>query len=259
MDIQYYTHGYDIYACLDRFAFGGIFRISDGETAWEYLEPNSPDENIVHQTIYWTEKADKLSPEEVEALNLPPLPPVPKRKAKKSVDYFLPKKPVPATRYPALRNALRGRIGHRLNGHVLLYECTGESVFGSGIFYLFGGVFLSEEDLVEHVKASREKTKAFFMEKVKGAGKRVRAAAKRALNKHFRDIMTPWKPWRWTGGPGIEIKDDFPTWYHPRKFTLALDGRRLRIPFIEHHFYDYYLVEDIFEGLETLFKEQQDN
>ncbi len=148
-DVQYFRRDNSdtLIACVGTMGFEAMFRLdpTEADPKWEFLVPESPTWDFIHQEIYRAHRADRLDPNELPP-DLPPLPEIPKGPFPKPEDYVLPEVPIHASRYPAVTEFLKARKDETVTVFVVLYEDGYETCCGDGEFHYFENAFLNRED-----------------------------------------------------------------------------------------------------------------
>lgn len=150
MGIKYYKD-FDtdaVYACVGPMAAEALFRLRDplaGDRQWEFLVPDSPAWDSIHQGIYRNPRVEEVRPEAFP-VPLPPLPEIPRGPFPPWKDHFLPKHPVHAARFPSVAAFFAAGKRESVTVFVVLFEDTYETVFGDGEFHYFRKAFLTRED-----------------------------------------------------------------------------------------------------------------
>lgn len=167
LDVEYFQNWdtQNFYACISASGLSGIF-ILVGHAAlnpqWKFLAPGSPDWDAQHQAIYRNPRVDRIPSDHVPS-SLPPLPPVPSGPFPRWRDYFLPKEPLPVTRFPAVANAVRRRTDQMLMVHVVLHEDLYETRLGDGEFHYLRAVFLDADEARRHAAENQNEWARFHL------------------------------------------------------------------------------------------------
>ena len=150
MDVKYYRDidSEAIYACVGPMGMTAIFRLSGPRAQtpnWEFLVPESPIWDSIHQRIYRNSKVEEIVPEQYPD-PLPKLPAIPGGPFPEWREYFLSDKPTPASQYPEIFNYLKKQDPRMIRIFIILYEDRYESLLGDGEFHYFQEVFLTQEE-----------------------------------------------------------------------------------------------------------------
>ena len=154
-----------IYACRGPWGANGMFRLRDPqakEEKWEFLIPNSPAWDRIHQRIYRNPRVEEIKPEEFPT-PLPPLPETPPGPFPEAKDYFLPEKAIQASVYPLLSGFLKGQKDKAAKVFVVLHEDRYETLLGDGEFHDFDRVFFTKEDAERYMDQNRGEWKSFHL------------------------------------------------------------------------------------------------
>jgi len=112
---------------------------------WEILERNSPMWNWFHQCIFRNHRADPVEAERIAAL--PPLPEAFFVGEERPAEYFhTPREPIPASKYPEVRNCIQATGDSSIPIHVVLLEDLYETKLGDGKFHDLHSVWLLESE-----------------------------------------------------------------------------------------------------------------
>jgi len=155
----------DIYACVGPMAVNGLFRLSNplaSDAQWEFLVPNSPTWDFIHQRIYRNCRVEVARPEEFPC-PLPALPEIAPGPFPDWREYFLPEQPIPSSKYPSVKGLLKSRSEERVTVFVVLFEDPYESALGDGEFHYFRGVFLTKADAQHYMDQNRSKGEQFHL------------------------------------------------------------------------------------------------
>jgi hypothetical protein len=148
LDITYFKD-FDadiLYACIGPMGGGGMFRLRDApHAAWEFLVPESPDWDAIHQMIFRNHRVTSISVENLPA-GMPNIPEVPPGPFPEWTEYFAPKVKVRESEYTAVARLFKIRPGVVVSVFVVLFEDQYESAFGDGVFHYFQDVFLTREE-----------------------------------------------------------------------------------------------------------------
>lgn len=154
LEIQYYEciESDWIYAAVGPLAFSGLFRISAQMKDWEYLIPETPLWNWVHQKIFRNHRADPVAPDKFGF----PFPGPPKHPSPEECQKQLAaqQKPLLSADYPRVAAFLKAQPGQGVEVFVVLYEDRYESMFGDGKFLDFHKVFLLKTEANKHIRES---------------------------------------------------------------------------------------------------------
>ena len=159
MEVKYFRD-FDtdaVYACVGPMAAEALFRLRDPAASgaqWEFLVPNSPAWDAIHQRIYRNPRVDEVSPGEFPA-PLPPLPEIPRGPFPDWKTYYLPAQPIHASRFPSVARFLEARDPKTAPVFIVLREDTYETMLGDGEFHYFQDVFLTEEHAQRHLEQAR--------------------------------------------------------------------------------------------------------
>ena len=160
MDIKYFKDidTDTIYACVGPMAVNALFRLrpaleKDGQ--WEFLVPNSPAWDAVHQRIYRNPRVEEVRPEEFP-VPMPPLPEIPSGPFPHWKDYFLPEQPIHASRYPSVARFLEDGRREPVTVFIVLFEDIYETTLGDGEFHYFRDVFLTREEAQRYQDQNRQ-------------------------------------------------------------------------------------------------------
>jgi len=141
-----------VYACVGPMGVTAMFRLRKslaGEPEWEFLVPESPTWDRVHQRLYrdrrWVETVDL---QELPA-PLPPLPEIPRGPFPHPKEYFMPEGPLSVLEYPSVTELLKTRS--EVVVFVVLSEDAYETALGDGEFHCFQDVFLHSADAQRHI------------------------------------------------------------------------------------------------------------
>jgi hypothetical protein len=151
-----------IYACVGPMGGNAIFRLMASDTRWEFLVPNSPTWDAAHQRIYRNSRVEAARLDEFPTA-LPPLPEIPQGPFADWRDYFLPRRPIRAWRYPSLAKFLKARNQETVTVFVVLDEDIYEAAFGDGEFHYFRDVFLSREDAQRYMDQNQTEWHRFHL------------------------------------------------------------------------------------------------
>ena len=156
MEIKYYQDidSEAIYACVGPMGMTAIFRLSDPRAQtpkWEFLVPDSPIWDSIHQRIYRNSKVEEIVPEQYSD-PLPILPAVPSGPFPQWKEYFLADNPVPVSQYPGICIYLKSQAQPMVRIFFILYEDRYESMLGDGEFHYFKEVFLTPEEACNYQK-----------------------------------------------------------------------------------------------------------
>jgi hypothetical protein len=154
-----------IYACRGSWGSEGMFRLRNPQTIgqqWEFLIPNSPTWDWIHQRIYRNPRVEEIRPEDFPT-PLPPLPETPPGPFPAAKDYFMPKQPMAASSYPRLKKFLDRQERKEAKVYVVLEEDRYETVFGDGEFHDFDRVFLTREEAERYMDQNRGEWKTFHL------------------------------------------------------------------------------------------------
>jgi hypothetical protein len=155
-----------VYACVGPMAMGGLFRLRNplaSDSQWEFLVPNSPSWDSVHQRIYRNPRVEVARPEEFPS-PLPPVPESPPGPFPSWKEHFLPQQPIPSSKYPSVTGLLKkSRSEEKLTVFVVLFEDPYETALGDGEFHYFRGVFLTEADAQRYMDKNRSKGERFYL------------------------------------------------------------------------------------------------
>ncbi len=167
MKVNYYQDidSDTIYACRGSWGANGMFRLRDPqakEKQWEFLIPNSPAWDWIHQRIYRNPRVEEIKPEKFPA-PLPPLPETPPGPFPEAKDYFLPEKPIQASAYPLLGGFLKGQKDKAAKVFVVLSGDRYETLLGDGEFHYFDRVFLAKQDAERHIDQNRGEWESFHL------------------------------------------------------------------------------------------------
>lgn len=160
MDIKYFKD-FDtdtVYACAGPMAVNALFLLRHPLASgrqWEFLVPNSPAWDEIHQRIYRNPRVEEVRPGEFP-VPLPPLPETPRGPFPQWKDYFLPQQPLHATRYPSVAGFFEAGKREMVTVFVVLYEDTYETALGDGEFHYFRDVFLTREDAQRYMDQNRK-------------------------------------------------------------------------------------------------------
>ncbi len=137
-----------VYACVGPMGINAIFRLADPSmrnATWAFLVPRSPVWDAVHQRIYRNPRVEELNSEGLQP-RLPSLPEIPQGPFPEWREYFLPERPIRASRFPSVAKFLNRREGKAVIVFVALHEDAYETMLGDGEFHYLKGVFLTEEE-----------------------------------------------------------------------------------------------------------------
>ena len=151
-----------IYAGVGPMGRNAIFRLLAGDTRWEFLVPNSPTWDAVHQCIYRNFRVEAIRLDTFPA-PLRPLPEIPQGLFPAWRDYFLPKRPIRAWRYRALAKFLKARDHETVTVFVVLDEDIYETAFGDGEFHYFREVFHSREKAQRYMEQNQSEWHQFHL------------------------------------------------------------------------------------------------
>jgi hypothetical protein len=149
-----------IYACAGPWGINGMFRLRN--TQWEFLVPNSPDWNWVHQRIYRNPRVEETKPEDFPG-PWPPLPETPPGPFPDRKDYFLPEHPLQASAYPLVTRFLKTQKEDKAVVFVVLFEDKYETMLGDGEFHYFKQVFLTEEEAQRFMDENRSEGESLHL------------------------------------------------------------------------------------------------
>jgi hypothetical protein len=153
-----------IYACLGPMGGAAIFRLHEPTREWEFLIPESPHWDDVHQRIYRNARVVGLPADELTSL--PPLPPIPPGPFPEWKEYFLPKHPLRTSAYPAFARHVEEQRASVVTVFVVLLEDTYETAFGDGEFHYFRDVFVTEGAAVRYAETHAEEWLRFHVRPV---------------------------------------------------------------------------------------------
>jgi hypothetical protein len=167
MEVQYFKD-FDtdtVYASVGPMGGNALFRLREplsGKTKWEFLVPNSPAWDWVHQRIYRNPHVYKVSLDELPA-SLAPLPEIPRGPFPDWSEYFLPEQPIHASKYPSVARLLKSRSEETVTVFVVLFEDKYETAFGDGEFHDFRDAFLTKADAQNYMDQNRSKWEQFHL------------------------------------------------------------------------------------------------
>jgi hypothetical protein len=148
-----------VYACVGSMGINGMFRLRQlpaGNSQWEFLVPNSPAWDWVHQRIYRNARVEEVRPDEFPA-PLPTIPEIPSGPFPDWRSYFLPQQPIHASAYPRAAEFLKAQKDGMAAVFIVLSEDVYETTLGDGEFHDFDQVSLTEEDAQRHIDQNRSR------------------------------------------------------------------------------------------------------
>jgi hypothetical protein len=154
-----------VYACVGPMGANAVFRLADPSTKpanWEFLVPDSPIWDAVHQRIYRNPRVEEVNPEEFQP-RPPLLPEIPCGPFPEWKEYFLPEQPINASQYPSVTKFLKGQEDETVMVFVVLHEDTYETMLGDGEFHYLGGVFLTREEAQDYMGQNRGEWNRFHL------------------------------------------------------------------------------------------------
>jgi hypothetical protein len=154
-----------IYACVGPWGINGMFRLRNPQAKdkqWEFLVPNSPNWNWVHQRIYRNPRVEEATPDAFP-VPLPPLPETPPGPFPERKDYFLPEQPIQASAYPLVTRFLTTQKENTAAVFVVLSEDRYETLLGDGEFHHFKHVFLTQEEAQRFMDQNRSEGESFHL------------------------------------------------------------------------------------------------
>lgn len=146
-----------VYACIGPMGGNAVFRLRRplaSDASWEFLVPNSPIWDAVHQRIYRNPRVEEVSPDEFEP-RLPSLTEIPRGPFPEWREYFLPEHPINASQYSSVSKFLKGEEDETATVFVVLHEDRYETMLGDGEFHYLGGVFLTREEAQDYMGQNR--------------------------------------------------------------------------------------------------------
>jgi len=154
-----------VYACIGPMGVNAVFRLRRplaSDASWEFLVPNSPIWDAVHQCIYRNPRVEEVSPDEFQP-RLPCLPEIPRGPFPEWREYFLPEQPINASQYPSVTKFLKGEEDESVVVFVVLHEDSYETMLGDGEFHYFGDVFLNREEAQDYTDQNRGEWSRFHL------------------------------------------------------------------------------------------------
>jgi len=155
-----------VYACVGPMGLTAMFRLRKsavGEPEWEFLVPESPTWDSVHQRLYFDRRwVETVNPGELPE-PLPPLPEIPPGPFPHATEYYKPKQPIGASEYPSVTAFLKAQSDKTAKVVVVLSEDIYETNLGDGEFHYFRDVFLTQEDAQRDMDRDLDKGERFHL------------------------------------------------------------------------------------------------
>jgi hypothetical protein len=153
-----------VYACVGPMGVTAMFRLKKslaGEPEWEFLVPESPTWDRVHQRLYLDRRwVETVNPHELPA-PLPPIPEIPPGPFPHPREYFVPEGPINALEYPSVTGLLKTR--GEVTVFVVLFEDPYETALGDGEFHFFRDVFLNRADAQRYIDQNKSTGEQFHL------------------------------------------------------------------------------------------------
>ena len=155
-----------VYACVGPMGGTAMFRLRKsvaGEPEWEFLVPESPTWDMIHQRLYLDRRwVETVHPGELPE-PLPPLPEIPPGPFPHATEYYKPKRTIGASEYPSVTAFLKAQSDKTATVIVVLFEDIYETCLGDGEFHYFQDVFLTREDAQSYVDRAPAEGERFHL------------------------------------------------------------------------------------------------
>jgi len=155
-----------VYACVGPMGATAMFRLrksAAGEPEWEFLVPESPTWDSVHQRLYFDRRwVETVNPDELPE-PLPPLPEIPPGPFPHPTEYYKPKRMIEASEYPSVAAFLKAQSNETATVIVVLFEDIYETNLGDGEFHYFRDAFLTREDAQRYMDRDPDKGERFHL------------------------------------------------------------------------------------------------
>lgn len=115
----------------------------DGTLYWDFLVPESPRWDAVHQGLFRNFRGDEIVPDTLPA-GTPEVPPIPPGPYPGPEAYLLPPFPIPESQHPHVRDAIRSNGDRPIVAYAVLVEDLYETTYGDGLFRYLRKTFADE-------------------------------------------------------------------------------------------------------------------